>query len=156
MKTKGQIFSIDFILAAVLLVLFLGIMLNASGFKQYGEKERVIQDKFDSSVETAATTLLNGKYSCAFNGTNLSSSTDLTKISAATPDEIKQHLGLNNKNVFLLVGATEIINDPIDSKNVIALSFETLTCSNEISLQEIINCVGPCPAKETIVLKVGN
>ncbi|MBT4192514.1 MAG: hypothetical protein HOE11_04355 [Candidatus Diapherotrites archaeon] len=152
---KGQIFSLDFILAVVLLILFLGTIINAANIQQYNSKAELLDEEFTSSIETAAITLLNGNYSCEYANTKLASSIDLTLLTPASATALKSYLGLEDKLIFLEIDGTTILDETAGSEQIYVFDFEVLTCNAPLDLSQIILCTSTCDLKKTMSFGVG-
>jgi hypothetical protein len=137
---RGQIFSLDFILAVVLLVLFLGTIINATNMQQYTSKVELLDQELNSSIETAAITLLNGKYSCEYANTKLASSIDLVLLTSASATEVKSYLGLEDKLIFLEIDGTPIFDETTGSEQMYVFDFNVLTCDSPIDIQTLVFC----------------
>ena len=68
---KGQIFSIDFIIAMILVIVFIGVLITSVETKHYSEKENINFELDLARSTTSLRVLTNGQYSCKTNDTNL-------------------------------------------------------------------------------------
>ena len=160
MFNRGQIFSIDLILAVILIILFIGVTINIAEHKTYNEKEVLEKRELNNTAEAAAIALLNGKYSCTSGGLALSNTINTTKIMGASNLDINNYLGLNDFNSQIsLGGIPTAMNDLLTGANTVVYNFDVLTCSGntDIDLKELNKCIQgkPCTyAKKTLILKV--
>jgi hypothetical protein len=141
---KGQIFSIDFILAMLLAVLFLGMIVNLNESKLYSQKEDILTIKLTNQTDAGLVALLNGKYSCKLQHTqiNLANSLNLTTLNDTTKTHIKKDLGLNDRNVSLTVNnISTSLDDTNFSNAIIILDQNILICTDFISIEQLNNCI---------------
>jgi hypothetical protein len=141
---KGQIFSIDFILAMLLAVLFLGMIVNLNESKLYSQKEDILTIKLTNQTDAGLVALLNGKYSCKLQNTqiNLANSLNLKTLNNTTKTRIKKDLGLNDRNVSLTVNnISTSLNDTNFSNAIIILDQNILICTDFISIEQLNNCI---------------
>jgi hypothetical protein len=141
---KGQIFSIDFILAMLLAVLFLGMIVNLNESKLYSQKEDILTIKLTNQTDAGLVALLNGKYSCKLQNTqiNLANSLNLKTLNNTTKTRIKKDLGLNDRNVSLTVNnISTSLDDTNFSNAIIILDQNILICTDFISIEQLNNCI---------------
>ena len=98
---KGQIFSIDFIIAMILMIFFLGSLLSLGELQNYERKERRIIYELESKTEAALITLTNSpSYSCKLDTNSfLAYSVDINKIKNIKHNDLKNSIGLNDYNL---------------------------------------------------------
>ncbi|MFA5763769.1 MAG: hypothetical protein WC915_03065 [archaeon] len=140
---KGQIFSIDFILAMILVVLFIGTILTFSETQLYSQKENILTTKLIKQTDAGLVALLNGKYSCQLeSGINLANSLDMTTINAADESALKKYLGLSDKDVTLKIDGSflKLNNTPTGDKTII-LDQNILTCNGQVLISDLNNCL---------------
>ena len=154
MNKRGQIFSVDFIIAVSIGILFLGLLIGVSETRIYSMKENNNTDILINETNAKLSALVNGKYACITdNQIVLPYSLDESKI--GTEPSIKNYLGIDN-NVVLTIGSTTIINNQLNS-DIVSLELEALVCNGIIPFSDLNNCLegNACSArKETITLKV--
>jgi hypothetical protein len=143
MNNKGQIFSIDLILAMVVVIIFIGAIISISEIRTNQVKNEQDNSIFNNKTQTAFSILLNGKYSCkTSNGTLLTGSLDRSSFSSYTKEQVKNYLGLSEENVLILFdGVNSQVNDSIMGDN---FSFEenVLLCDGEINYSDLNDCMG--------------
>lgn len=115
---KGQIFSIDLLLASIIAILLIGVLINTVEIKNYEQKESILSEELRLSSEAALLNLLNGKYSCKFAYTNLTNSIDFYKLNNAEIIDIEKTLGLLDSNFEIWIKERNS-NAPIKSKGII-------------------------------------
>ena len=167
---RGQIFSIDLILAMILVILAIGLLFNAANLRAFEAKEDAMSGEVREKAEAAAIALTNGgATSCSVGSSALAYSIDMAKINAyaANPEALKKILGLQGYSVQLSVstkaGSSVIIDDKSETKNAVAFEAQVLACtqSSKVLFEEISNCMkGACPAigslsRQKVSLKVG-
>ena len=140
---KGQIFSIDFILAIVLVILFMGTIITFSETQLYSEKENILTTKLMKQTDAGLVALLNGKYSCKLeSGINLANSLDKSQISSENNDSLKKYLGLNDNNVSLKLDGTALNLDETHTKTTrIILDQNILVCTGQVLISDLNNCL---------------
>ena len=158
---KGQLFSIDFVIAMILMIFFLGSLLSLGELQSYERKERRITYELESKTETALITLTNSpNYSCKLDTNSfLAYSFDLNKIKNITHDDLKKSIGLKDYNLSLLLNNSLVQNHVDDHAglNIYSIDVEVLFCDGNISYQDINNCqFGACShGVEKKILSVG-
>ena len=142
---KGQFFSIDFLIAMVLMISFLGGVLSLGELQSYEKKENgIISELYDRS-DAAAITLTNSpEFACKTDtNTFLAFSFDIAKINSMTSVELKEKIGLVDYNVSLTLDTVAI--DPKielhDGKQIHAIDLIVLTCDGEVNFQDINACI---------------
>jgi len=158
---KGQIFSIDFIIAMILMIFFLGSLLSLGELQNYERKERRIIYELESKTEAALITLTNSpSYSCKLDTNSfLAYSFDLNKIKNINHDDLKKSVGLNDYNLSLLLDHSFVLNhvDEHNGLNIYSIDINILFCDGDISYQDINKChFGACGGNiKKQVLSVG-
>jgi hypothetical protein len=158
MDNRGQIFSIDLILAMVVVIIFIGAMISFSEIRANQIKSEQDNLIFNDKTQTAFSILLNGKYSCeTSNGTLLAGSLDESIFNLETKDDVKEYLGLNDTNVLIQINRVDSqVNDLISGDNF-SLEEEVLVCNGEINYSDLNDCMngGTCIlGKEKVLLRV--
>jgi len=145
---KGQIFSIDFVIAMILMIFFLGLLLNLGELQSYERKERRITYELESKTEAALITLTNSpNYSCKLDTNSfLAYSFDRNKIKNINHNDLKNSIGLNDYNLSLLFNPTNPNHiDEHNGLNIYSIDINVLFCDGDISYQDINNChFGAC------------
>lgn len=161
-KNRGQIFSLDLIFATILLIFFIGVLINVVELKHYEKKENILINELQFESETSLNLLIAGEFSCEYQGIKLSSTINPTKIIQATNEEIIDSLALYNKNFEILINNNPIkINGELSKKNLIVYELNILTCEEfeeELKINDLLLCLNnkeECELKkEKLVFKV--
>jgi len=161
---RGQVFSLDLLIAMVLVVLGIGLLLNAAELRAYEAKESSLRAEMQEKAEAALIAFTNSKViACAADSTPLAFTADYAKLnamnSAAGREALKKFLGLQGYNVQLSVGATTALNDSPNEGNIVALEAPVMTCTSSatLTMKDVGDCAtGSCTklTKQTISLKV--
>jgi len=159
---KGQIFSLDFIIAMILMVFFLGLLLSLGELQGYERKEKRILYELESKTEAALISLVNSpQFSCKLDTNSfLAYSFDIKKIDLITNEDLKNSIGLLDYNLSLFLDGTQVTGheDIHSGKNIYAIDVNILYCNGEVSFTELNNCMsGSCGDtinKQTLKLKV--
>ena len=159
---KGQIFSTDFLIAMVLIILGLGVITSVLEFNQYNIKQKAEYDLIKEKTQSAMIALTNNpSLECDINGILLPYSINTNKFSETPLPELKDKLGLRDYNIQ--VTFTEVLSeDQINSKTIISLDLNILACDNTAGFSDLNNCMKTTDcAKENfkiknINLRVGN
>ena len=140
---KGQIFSIDFILAIALVILFTGTIITFSETQLYSEKENILTTKLMKQTDAGLVALLNGKYSCQLeSGINLANSLNTITVSSANEIALKEYLGLNENNVSLKLGGDPLNLDDLQTNNTrVILDQNILVCAGDLLISDLNNCL---------------
>ncbi len=140
---KGQIFSIDFLISIILLVLFLGLIINAIEIKTNQTKETFLQEKIITESKVAFDVLTNGKYACKLdNGNILGSSLNENLLNSDLKENVKEYLAISDKKVNLKVfDNPTILNDNLIGETIINIEREILVCENVINFADLNNCL---------------
>jgi hypothetical protein len=160
--SKGQIFSLDFLIAMILMIFFLGLILSLGELGGYERKEQRLQHELELNAEAALLTLSNShQYGCTLDtNTTLAYSINQKKVRDLTHVELKNSLGLNDYNLSVMLGGTII--GPHDEghfgRNVYALEVDILSCIDDITYPMLEKCLdGTCDPginKQTLTVKV--
>jgi hypothetical protein len=161
---KGQVFSIDLLIAIFLLIFGAGMLMAAAEFRIYNLKQDYQKTQLLATAENAAEIISDSNWSgCTFGKHSLAYSINKDKItSPATVLAIKQRTGLKDYNISLSVGSTIVIDETTDANNAVVIKFSILTCNNTTTFSDINACLyqSACnPLKvqnEEIILKVMN
>lgn len=162
MNNNGQIFSLDLIFATILIILFIGILINITEVNNYQTKENIIKSEFYLRGQTAINLLTHGEFSCDFEEMKLGNSLNKSKFNATQYFRLQEKLGLTDMNfeIYLNNDKNKWVGE-INGDNVLVFSLEILTCDNSNNPIDI-NSIKPCLKnqeecglkKEKIVLKV--
>lgn len=140
MQHRGQIFSIDFLLSIILVVLFFGLIIISGEIKTNNTKESIDFDILKNKIDTASILLTNGKYSCESENFILANSLDLNKL--IDKNELKTYLGLIDKNINLKIDNTStILNDNLTKEKIINIEKNVLICNGLILFADLNNCL---------------
>lgn len=148
---KGQIFSIDFIIAMILMLVFLGGLMSIGEVQSYEKKEAQIRNNLKTKTEAALIVLTNSQeYGCTLDtGETLAYSLDSTKITSVPHIKLKEDLGLVDYNLSLLIDGVVDPNhsENSSSPNIYAAEINILYCGKGITYSDINSCyTGSCPA----------
>lgn len=158
---KGQIFSLDFLMSMILVILIIGMIIQTSELNNYNTKEYIEKKNMEDSLNSSLMILLaNTQYNCELNGTTLKNTIDKRKLLQKT--NIKEEIGLLNYDLELIVNNKNYTPQLIDKKNIFAIETEIMTCekSTDYINMDLTNCLNnDCfknfLTKEKIILKVG-
>ncbi len=158
MNRKGQIFSIDFIIAMSIVIIFFGIILSMSEMKTYENNAFFGQESLMEKAEAGSIALTNSQYSCSVNNDfNLAYSIDKTKISGVEKEKLKEFLGLEGINAQLKInGNIFVLDDELNGTNTYSVEIDLMVCNTDIAFSNLEECMnGPCGIqKETVSLAV--
>jgi len=157
--SKGQIFSIDFLIAMVLMVFFLGFLMNLGDLQSYEKKEAGIISELSDRGDAAAITLTNSiEFACKTDtNTFLAYSFDIKKVNIIVLEDLKERIGLFDYNVSLALDGTALPDkdNPHDGKQIYSIDLSVLTCDGNINFKDINACInGLCTG--TVENKVFN
>jgi len=146
---KGQIFSIDFLIAMILMIFFLGLLLSLGEIGSYERKEQRIRYELESKTQAALIALTNSpQYNCKLDtGSYLAYSFDSSKFNGITNDDLKKYVGLDDYNLSLFLDGVKVTNHNEDhiSKNIYSVDVKVLFCTGDINYTDIQNCMdGSC------------
>ncbi len=150
---KGQIFSVDFLFAMILMIFFLGTLFGIGEIKNYETKEDNIRNELEMKSQAALITLTNSKMFSCENDVNLfmAYSIDKDKLDLITTQkEFKEMLGLADYNLSLLLdgGTVNGKNDIHSGRNIYAIDLNVLYCEGTAKFSDINACIGgSCNAK---------
>lgn len=171
MLNKGQIFSIDFLFAMILVIVSMALLMNAIQFKTYEAKDLVEKQILAEKTNAAVIALTEGEFSCNFDqNIPLAYSVDINKLLDANKlgaDIIKQKLGLADYNIHLTVtrypaGGTTIVNDTL-GENTFFAEMDILACEKSVDIRfadlnkclvEGISCKSANASKQKLTLGV--
>jgi len=136
MNNRGQIITLDFLLAMTLVIFSLGLMVGMAELRMYEIKEGIIYKALQEKTEAATIVLSGGGLiGCTTNnGSVIPFSLDVGKTSMIT----KETLGLSDYNVNLEIGTLSIINEDVrQSKNVISTTIDLVECADGLILTDL-------------------
>ena len=140
---KGQVFSMDFLLAMVLVIIFFGIIINAFETRTYTTKEKIIYDMLTQKSNSAFIAMTTNQYACQTDtGNILPFSLDERKLTSA--EELKEKIGLQDRNIFLKIGDNNKFDERTQietNKKNVAIDRNILVCNGTIQFNELENCV---------------
>jgi len=167
---KGQIFSIDFIIAMILVVLSIGIIFSAGQTKMFEIKEENTKQIMMEKTESALIKLLGDPTIECTIDTNLTLpfSIDKTKLGAKTSTPAKQTLfkeemALQGYNVVLerMGESSAEINDTLSGENTFAVEADVMVCEGAPAYADLNACLvgntslcGEKLTKQKLILKV--
>lgn len=144
MNDNGQIFSIDLIFATILIIVFIGILINITEVNNYEKRESIIQNEFYLKGQTALNLLTHSDFSCDFEEIKLGNSLNKNKLELTSNDQLIEKLGLIDTNFEIYLG-NDIIKQfgEMNGKNILVYSLEVLTCDDNSNPLDI-NSITPC------------
>lgn len=155
---KGQIFSVDLLLAATLVILFFGVIISTNEINNYEQKEAIKNIELKKSTEAVYYSLTNSAYSCNYNNINLPNSINITVLEYANNLDLRTDIGAIDKNYAILINKKLIKNNgSVVGKNVVSIDKNILLCDSNIILSDINNCIAGnnCIVNEAVLtLKV--
>ncbi len=154
---KGQIFSLDFLLATIIMIIFIGTTINAFETRTYLIKEEINSDILIQNSNSAFIALTNGIYSCKTeNYISLPFTINETVLNSKNIGELKASIGLQDKNISLEINGTKVFDEINQKETIIAIENEVLFCNNIIELKDLEDCLnGNCIfEKKKIILMV--
>jgi len=140
---KGQIYSLDFIIATVLVVICIGAMLNLYETKNQEIALKENQKTLETKLITAKEIILgSSNFNCDLNGIILSQTIDKNKIINAS--ELKAKLGLQDVNTQISITSnretTYILNDVVSGGDIYSIDSNIMICESSTKLNfSIIN-----------------
>ncbi|MDD4250646.1 MAG: hypothetical protein PHX27_00460 [Candidatus ainarchaeum sp.] len=137
---KGQIFSIDFLLAMVLCITFFGLLLNTFEIKNNTNNETIQFDTLSQKANSSFIALTNNKYACKLGDTTLAFTLNETMLTDI--NQLKKDIGLINNKIKLTIG-NEVKFNEINSnqQEIIVIENEIFTCTEEITFNDLNNCL---------------
>lgn len=138
MHNKGQLISLDFLFATILVIFSLGMLIGMAELRMYEIKEGIIYDDLQEKTEAAMIILSGGSLvGCVTdNGAILPFSYD--DDAAKTAKVTKANLGLTDYNVSLQIGGATILNDSLqDTKNTLSVDLSMIKCSDNIKINQL-------------------
>jgi hypothetical protein len=145
-KVKGQIFSLDFIIAIVIVIVFFGTILNAYETRNIMFKQE-IENQFIIEKSNNAFLLLTSNFPCETkNGVVLPHTINVEKMNDFLGDEsvyeLKRKINLENNNVILRINGNKIVDEgQLNKKTIVVIEKDILTCSNTIDFEEFEKCL---------------
>lgn len=142
---KGQIFSIDFLIAMGIVVLLIGTILLATEKQNFYQTEENEHNKLTTKINNGLLALFaTGEYDCNLENQRLKYSLDINKL-IQKKATIKQKIGLIDYNVQLIIEtdiSVQILNEELKDDTIYALDMNILTCidSNKLSYLDLFNC----------------
>lgn len=141
MNKKGQIFSLDFLLSMIIVILIIGTIINTTEIKTYNTKKNIENQQIEENLDLAIKTILTTpKFNCDTNGQILKYTLDINKIKNLKT-EIKNVLGLNKYYTQIIIGAEEIIFEDTPNTTLIKeIIIQTCENSENFKLMDLNNC----------------
>jgi Na+-transporting NADH:ubiquinone oxidoreductase subunit NqrC len=162
--SKGQIFSTDFLFAMIIITLCLGVIASTYEFNLYNQKQHNSQKELKEKTETAIIILTNSISNCEIKDLNghdisLAYSINLDKLEelASEPELLKKSLAIQDTNIQIQLSKTgKILEEEINSKNIIALDLSVMTCRDSTTIIDLNECMnfGECNSIETQTLNI--
>ncbi len=141
---KGQIFSIDFLIAMIIVVLIIGTFVLIVEKKNFDARENFEATKLEQKLGAAVFALINTNYSCEAEGSKIMYSIDKEKV-LAEKDTLKEKLGMMDYSLQIKLigtGETEILNEDETGRNIYVIDFDIMVCENSsgIDLNDTFYC----------------
>jgi hypothetical protein len=164
MNNNGQIFSVDFLIAIILMIFFLGTIIGMTEVKNYEKKEELSIYTLENQSDAAVIVLTNSNlFACKTDTNNvLAYSIDMQKINtfAGNSTELKEKLGLLDYNISIKVGNITVFSEDLsENRNVHVSQINVLKCNNGILFSDLNACMtGLCTdtiTQEILLLEVG-
>ena len=169
MQAKGQLFTTDFLIGMIIVILGFGLMTAQLEFTMYQNKETTNYNELAEKAESATITLSDANWSaCDINRTSLAYSIDINKINSLNEHEIKKRIGLTDYNANITLTSPtltkNIITEIITNKNIYSIDLNVLTCTNDANFTDLNYCLnysgaGNCNTNKiwmsTLKIKVG-
>lgn len=132
---KGQIITLDFLLATILVVFAIGVLMSFGEMRVYDLKDSLSEDILENKTHAAVIAFSGGNISgCEMNGLNIPFSYDSEKRSNITKDV----LGLSDYNVSFSIGSDEVITgNLVRAKDIVAMDFDVVTCTGAINFVDL-------------------
>jgi hypothetical protein len=162
-KIKGQIFSLDFLIAMTLLILILGVILNTTETKNIEVKEKILKTQIEEKVNVAFQTLLNTpEFNCDINKLILTNTIDKNKL-LQNNQELKNMLGLTRYNIEIKINDQNITSQiNYQNNEILTIEQEIFFCEKSLNYTtmdlnncRIDNCYTNYLEKGKITLMVG-
>ncbi|MFA6268787.1 MAG: hypothetical protein WCW13_03870 [archaeon] len=157
--SKGQIFSIDFILAMVLVIFGIGTMMAIAEFNMYNIKQKQEYSNLTEKTQSALIVIANSEWSsCKIGNTFFpySINSDKLNLLIQNPVELKKRLALQDYNTQIISDGTRINYDTINSDNIVALELNILYCNNSTTATDVNNCMNSTTKCTNNNFKTGN
>lgn len=142
---RGQIFSIDFLIAMILMIFFLGLILSLGELQGYERKEERIRYELASKTEAALISLINSpQFSCELdNNSFLAYSLDFNKIDNISTKNLKEAIGLDGYNLSLSINYNQFPkhDEILTGKNIYVTDVKILYCNKGVSFYDLNNCM---------------
>jgi uncharacterized protein (UPF0333 family) len=152
MKQKGQVFSLDFVVSIVLLVIVLSLAMQFLELKEVEAKEFLVQSELDAVGNTAAELLVNNpSLSCKL--TNYTGTEEYGVLSncirETSPTITKIELGISSSYNCLISTSpsinfvTECTGNPVNAENVfsVARKIVVLPSGDKLPKNYLYNCI---------------
>lgn len=160
---KGQIFSMDFLISMTIIILGIGVVFGLTEINFYNNQQQQVFNKMKQKTETAMIILANSpEFDCNIGTVELAYSLDANKLQNYSPAELKNRLGLSEYLVSLIVDSNQIINDALNSRNIIGFDLNVAYCKNNTKITDLKLCANSTPmcnnkdfSMKTITIKVG-
>jgi cell division protein FtsI/penicillin-binding protein 2 len=143
MKNKAQIFSTDFLLAMIIILLGFGLIANLSELNQYNTKNQANMQTLKEKAETAAIIFTNSnEYDCNYGTTKLAYSINMTKLTAisAVPEELNKKLALQEYKLLIEIDTIPVVGSVdnfLGPKNIEVIDMNVLICDELTKFSDI-------------------
>ena len=149
MHNRGQLITIDFLMALILVIFCLGVLMSFGELRSYEIKESISYNDLQEKTEAGVIALSSGSIAgCVTNNdTVIPFSYNASKKTKITKDS----LGLRDYNVSLDIDGDLILTDNVDwSDNSLTVDLNLITCLDGIKITD----AGSAP-KAIATLRVG-
>ncbi|MCX6801378.1 MAG: LamG domain-containing protein [Candidatus Diapherotrites archaeon] len=131
---RGQITTIDFILAAGIAIFCIGALMSFAELKTYEIKENIGAKILEEKAGAAVAVLASGaKFGCQKGDYNLAYSIDMNKIRLLSKNDLKRILGIGpneDYNINMKIGGAPIIDEAPNGRNIFSVDLNLLGCND--------------------------
>ncbi|NMA44421.1 MAG: hypothetical protein GX950_01240 [Candidatus Diapherotrites archaeon] len=141
-KQKGQIFSTDFLIAMIIIILIIGVIISAIELRNFEHKEKISKNIMEQKTNLAFNTLITNKeINCNINELQLINTIDLNKLQ--NKKNLKEMIGLDEYEIQIKIGSQtigQLTNNDINNKLVIKTKIMSCENSSNLSGIDLNNC----------------
>jgi len=164
-RTRGQMLSLDFLLAMAVIILAVGVLLNHYDILTTQGKESRVKSELNTIAQTASQQALEKNADCASDfstqgykiyGCTTSNFSSLTKNYLLVPEGFSCYVTLDGGAAANGPGGCESTDAPLDAKDVAVAERKYLSPNTTLSKQDYEKCItGPgCTAYTVKKLRV--
>lgn len=138
---KGQIFSTDFLMSMIIIILIIGTIINTMEVNNFQNKEKTTKIIMEQKTNLAFNILLTSKeFNCDINGLHLTNTIDENKLNTNL-SKIKEILGLEEYGLEIKIDNQSKHNSLSQEKNTLNITSNIKTCTNSSNLNfNLDNC----------------